>query len=129
MESSREVVSFFKIVVDILNYPPTLGVVTNTNQTQNMIIEKFTNGYVKQTFDQDGKFLSQGDFVATDGVEFENEDGEPIDVDPAKFYHSFDFQKDSIKKHIEIIKELAESEDSDKEVEILRVCDKILDRL
>lgn len=52
-----------------------------------------------------------------------------VEVEESEFYHTFDFPKDSIKEKLDIIKELADTEDPDKDVEIKRICDKILDEL
>jgi hypothetical protein len=46
-----------------------------------MRINKITVGYVSQTFDTDlGRFVSQ-EFVAGDQVDYEDEDGDPVDSD------------------------------------------------
>ena len=43
-----------------------------------MLIQKVTTGFVIQTFDTEkGKFVSQN-FIASDEVEYEKEDGEPV---------------------------------------------------
>jgi hypothetical protein len=46
-----------------------------------MRINKITVGYVSQTFDTDlGRFVSQ-EFVAGDQVDYEDQDGDPVDND------------------------------------------------
>jgi len=61
-----------------------------------MLVAKVTIGYVIQVFDTDlGRFISQ-DFIAGDGCDYENEDGEPLesmsllDADGKEAYLPFD---------------------------------------
>lgn len=41
--------------------------------------KKFTDGFVIQTFDENGKCIHQ-EFVAGDTVDYEDENGNPIDM-------------------------------------------------
>ena len=49
-------------------------------------VHKYITGFVKQVFDENGKFLRQ-EFIESEDVQFEDEAGDPIDVDESKFYH------------------------------------------
>lgn len=53
------------------------------------MIVKFTMGYVKQEFNDDGTLVKQ-EFIATDSSQFEDEHGRSID--PVDFYHNFDMK-------------------------------------
>ena len=44
------------------------------------MIKKITVGFVVQQFENDGTFISQ-EFIAGDQVDYEDEDGESIDID------------------------------------------------
>lgn len=55
------------------------------------MIIKYTPGYVKQEFNNDGTFIRQN-FITTDCSEFENEQNEIID--PVNFYHNFNMKND-----------------------------------
>lgn len=55
------------------------------------MIKKITVGFVIQEFDDKGKCVHQ-EFVAGDQVDFENEDGEPVDADNT-LYHPFNMSQ------------------------------------
>lgn len=55
------------------------------------MFKKITHGFVVQNFDNSGNFISQ-EFVAGDIVEFENEQGEPIE-EKEELYFPFDMKQ------------------------------------
>lgn len=58
------------------------------------MIVKVVEGYVKQTFDNDGNLVDQQFVASSDYVEYFDENGKaivPADIHPKKLpYHSFD---------------------------------------
>ena len=59
-----------------------------------MVYNKVTNGFVIQTFDDDGKLLAQ-EFIAEDSCSWENDYGEPLpEEDAPNFYHPFEMKLD-----------------------------------
>jgi len=63
-----------------------------------MLVKKITTGFVIQTFDTElGKFVNQ-DFIAGDGCDYEDENGETVDsdlleVDGQEAYLPFNMQQ------------------------------------
>ena len=53
-----------------------------------MKVNKITVGFVIQKFDVGNKKLISQEFVAGDQVDYENEDGEPIDVDHKELFYA-----------------------------------------
>jgi hypothetical protein len=59
-----------------------------------MLINKITVGWVTQTYDTDRKRFLKQDFFTGDQVDFEKEDGSPVDISKLKvvekeIYHSY----------------------------------------
>jgi hypothetical protein len=59
-----------------------------------MIYRKITTGFVIQEFSDDGKPISQ-EFIAGDEVDYENEDGEAIDMPENDTYLPFEMVQPS----------------------------------
>lgn len=55
------------------------------------MIKKFTDGWVEQTFDDEGNLLEQK-FVTSDIADYEDVNGKLLDVNDKRriFYHPFD---------------------------------------
>jgi hypothetical protein len=66
-----------------------------------MNFNKISHGYVVQTFNDAGEFISQK-FVAGGEVEFETEDGDPINIQnmplAGREYHPFDMTQNTVNK-------------------------------
>lgn len=74
-----------------------------------MLFVKITHGYVKQTFNDAGEFLSQ-EFIAGDEVEYETEDGYGINQDDmplaGREYQPFDMANANLmKQELESLRE------------------------
>jgi len=59
------------------------------SKEKKMAYKKITVGFVIQDFDDNGNCVAQ-EFVAGDQVDYEDEEGNPVDVDVSKEYHPYD---------------------------------------